>query len=230
MSDASDSEAEARVRNLGSAARRAFTEEEVRLIKAYLDDPGRREDSKAWRDRILFFLGVLTGYRGHEISRMRWEACYNFKRGCLRQSIHVPRRYMKGARKTRTIWMPDQLRSELALWLPRYEQIYGHKPHRKDYVLSNVRKGKGRRMSPAHMYRVIHDDLYCRACVGEGFDDTLIGVHSMRKYAVNKRYSLTGSAADACRYAGHAQPDTTMRYISNISREQEEELARNMHI
>lgn len=199
-------------------------------MKRYFDDPSRLEDHKAWRDRILFYLLVLSGYRGHEIAAMRWKHCYNFKRDAFREAIFLPRRMTKGARAVRAVWVPQQLRNELVLWKARYGYVYGADPGPDSVLISSVRKNKGRRLTPESLWRIVKRDIYDKACVGPEFDDTFIGVHSGRKYAVNKRYRLTHDAADACRFAGHAQPETTMRYISSFSREQEEELGERMHI
>lgn len=231
MSEGEEVEDDSKVKPLCSGPRRPFTKLEIQRMKDYFEDPTRMNNPKAWRDRILFYLIVITGFRGHEIGSMKWKNCYNFNKACFRESMWIPKRHMKGAHAVRVIWMSQQLKRELQLWRQRYRDWFGVHPEPDDYVVTSVRKGaRAGPLCGEHIWRILKRDVYATACGGPEFDDTHIGVHSGRKYAISRRYELTNSSIDAARYAGHRHPETTMRYIAGPSSEEEQKIAEQLTV
>jgi len=216
---------------LCAGPRRPFTEEEIKIMRDFFDDPIRSQNHKAWRDRALFYILCLTGFRGHEVACMRWDYCFNFEKGSFRECIFIPRRYTKGARATRRVWSSSQLKYELAQWKMRWPMVYGRLPTREDLVVSSIKRDKAKRpLAPETLWRIIRKDIFDKACKDPRFDPTFIGVHSCRKFAISKRFKITKDAFDAAKFAGHAHPQTTMRYISGPNPEEENQIAKRMRI
>ncbi|KKN23241.1 hypothetical protein LCGC14_0906860 [marine sediment metagenome] len=168
------------------------------------------------RNRLLFVLGVSTGFRISELLSVSIRDVH--REGRLVQRIRVRRRDMKGGRPTpgrargsrvhaRTAILTPLARKHLELWLGHLALEGALAP---DAPLFRSRKGTARAISRVQAYRVLRAAFeYCE------LDLTSPGTHTMRKTFADTMYEALGQNIFKLQKAlGHASPSSTVAYLS----------------
>jgi len=168
------------------------------------------------RNRLLFVLGVSTGFRVSELLALAVSDVHRVESVVTR--IRVQRRHMKGGhtapgsgpgRKVhgRTAIVTPLARKHLDLWLGRLA-LEGELVPRTPLFLS--RKGSGRAISRVQAYRILRDAFeYCE------LDLTSLGTHTMRKTFAETMYlALDQNIFKLQKALGHASPSSTVAYLS----------------
>ena len=92
------------------SACRAYTDEEYhKIVASFSGDCGPR-------DRCLFVVGCLTGFRVSELLSLRLcDVC--FPDGTIRKEVTVARKNIKRKRKSRAVCLPEPARAAVREWL-----------------------------------------------------------------------------------------------------------------
>lgn len=168
------------------------------------------------RNRLLFVLGVTTGFRISELLSVSISDVH--RDGRLIQRIRVQRKHMKGGRSRRgrrdrgavhgrTAVLTPLARKHLELWLGHLALEGALRP---DAPLFRSRKGTARAISRVQAYRVLRDAFeYCE------LDLASPGTHTMRKTFADTMYEALGHDLFKLQRAmGHASPSSTVAYLS----------------
>lgn len=155
----------------------------------------------AARDRAMFMLGVMAGFRISEILSLRIKDV--MRHGKLLDRITVERRYMKGKKQSRTVPLHSIAKEALESWIL---QMDTSSPN--TYVFQS-RKGKNRPISRVQAHRIL----------AEVFDslelDGKLGTHVMRKtFANNVHQKLGHDIFKTQRALGHRNIGTTVKYLA----------------
>lgn len=168
------------------------------------------------RNRLLFVLGVTTGFRISELLALSISDVHRVSAPVTR--IRVRRRDMKGGRRRRpgrgrgavhgrTALLTPLARKHLELWLGKLALVGPLDP---DAPLFRSRKGTARAISRVQAYRIIRAAFeYCE------LDLTSPGTHTMRKTFADTMYQALGQNIFMLQKAlGHASPSSTVAYLS----------------
>lgn len=184
---------------LGKQAK-ILTPEQQRGVRRHLTTPGRRN---VLRDLVMFLLSVKAGLRAKEIACLTWEMILDAN-GDIGETIELTNIASKGKKGGRSIPLHSDLREELiALW--KHERAAGIKPH--DHVIYS-QMGSGLTPGTVHVWfaRLYHE-LGLVGCSSHSGRRTFITT------AARKAALAGGSVRDVQQMAGHANLNTTMRYI-----------------
>lgn len=164
----------------------------------------------ATRNRCLFVLGVLAGFRIKEMLSLRVKDVVANQK--IRAFLRVARRHMKGSKKSRIVYLAKEAR------LAILDQVRALKYPGRDVFLFRAQGDKNKAISYTHARRVLLD-----ACESCGAVDQ-VGTHSMRKTFANNLYDLMldelaeGKNVDPFMEVsvglGHADPKSTTHYLS----------------
>ena len=165
----------------------------------------------AVRNRCLFVLGVLAGFRISEMLSLR--VCDVVANSLVRLSVTVRRRNMKGKRSGRTVYLAREAREAI------FDQVQdlGYPAPGTPLFRSQAMAGR-RAISRAQAYRVI-----VQAFESVGISEN-VATHSMRKTFADRTYQYmldlvaAGEPVDAFTETslalGHADPASTRAYLS----------------
>jgi len=183
---------------------RPLTDEEI--ARSLLSFQGRF----AVRNRCLFTLGVLAGFRVQEMLSLRVRDVVANKR--VRLSVKVARRYMKGKQESRVVYLAPEAR------LAIYDQLKALTLPSMATYLFKKQGDVNEPISYTQARRVLLEAF--GAC---GIAEN-IGTHSMRKTFANKihEYMLELVAAghgvdpfmETSQALGHKDPKSTTHYLS----------------
>jgi len=168
------------------------------------------------RNRLLFVLGVTTGFRISELLALMISDVHRV--GAAVTRIRVQRRHMKGGRTApgpghskrvhgRTAVLTPLARKHLDLWLGRLALDGALEPRTPLFV---SRKGTGRAISRVQAYRILRNAFeYCE------LDLASPGTHTMRKTFADTMYqALDQNIFKLQKALGHASPSSTVAYLS----------------
>ncbi|QJB57464.1 tyrosine-type recombinase/integrase [Pseudodesulfovibrio sp. zrk46] len=183
---------------------RPLTEVEVRRVLVSFS--GRYEV----RNRCLFVLGVLCGFRVSEMLSLRIRDVVAGGLVCKR--VKVPKRNMKGSKEGRTAFLPPEgQRAVLG-------QIQALEYPAPDDFLFRSQRGKNRAISPSQAHRVLVSCFESCGVVDQ------VSTHSMRKTFADRMYThflqrvADGEKVDAFTETslalGHRDPASTRHYLS----------------
>lgn len=208
---------------------RCFTEGELEQIKDFFNNC--EFNPQNLRNRIIFYLGILTGFRIQEICQISVEMVYDIKTREILESVKLPRRFLKGQIKSRTIHINEQLKDELNNFFKNYSFIYGKHPEKKDLIISSTTKFKGVNLipfNPSNANRILINQIYIPACQKRGVN---ISTHSLRKTFAQKIYESSNHDIFAVKeMLGHANVSTTQKYLGLLNEEKKTDLVNSIKI
>lgn len=183
---------------------RPLSREEVRLLI------GRFSGRYSTRNRCLFVMGVLAGFRIKEMLSLRVKDVVANKR--VRMSLRVARKHMKGSKSSRTVYLAREAREAI------YDQIKALEWPGKDVYLFRAQGDENKPISYTQARRVLLT-VFDECDVSDQ-----IGTHSMRKTFANDLYDLMlklladGKHVDPFMEVsaglGHCDPKSTTHYLS----------------
>ncbi len=177
---------------------RPLTDEEAERVLGHFS--GR----DAARNRAIFVLGVLAGFRISELLSLRVRDVLHRKEIALR--IAVPRRRMKGRREGRSVLLHPQAKFALTTWLEELRQRGNL--GRDSYVFPS-RKGPNRPLGRIQAWRVLRRAFREARLTGS------LGTHSLRKTFADRIYERLGNDLVLTQRAlGHRDPASTVAYLS----------------
>lgn len=167
----------------------------------------------AVRDRALFQLGVLSGFRISELLSLRVGDVV--QAGRIVDQIAVQRRNMKKKVEGRTVILHPKAKAALASWL---EELQADGYFLADDFIFRSRKGQNRPISRGQAFKILQDAFEANELTGR------LGTHSMRKTFANRVYRhlcqrrATGEPLDPFRLTskalGHRNINSTDSYLS----------------
>jgi len=183
---------------------RPLTEAEVRRV--LVSFTGRHEV----RNRCLFVLGVLCGFRISEMLSLRIKDVV--AGGLVRKRVKVPKRNMKGSKEGRTAFLPPEGQHAVL------DQIRALEYPAPDDFLFRSQQRKNKAISPSQAHRVLV------ACFESCGVVDQVSTHSMRKTFADRMYNhflqrvADGEKVDAFTETslalGHRDPASTRHYLS----------------
>jgi len=186
---------------------RPFTRPEVKKLRTAFK--GRN----AVRNRAMFLLGINTGFRISELLSLRRKDVID-ENGDLTNRVQVARKFMKGKKASRSVFLNDHAKAALLPLLQKLEDT-GYF-FDDDYIFRSSRGNHP--IDRIQAYRIIHAG--CRRCGITG----QLGTHCLRKTFANNVYSdllnrlADGEALDPFRAVskalGHADIKSTDKYLS----------------
>lgn len=155
----------------------------------------------AARDRAMFMLGVMAGFRVSEILSLRIKDVT--RHGKLLDRVTVERRHMKGKKESRTVPLHSAARDALEVWIAK---LGTQSPN--TYIFQS-RKGKNRPISRVQAHRIL-------SAVFESLElEGKLGTHVMRKtFANNVHQKLGRDIFKTQRALGHRNIGTTVKYLA----------------
>lgn len=167
----------------------------------------------AQRDKTLFILGVMSGFRISELLSLRIRDVVQNKR--VRSEVEVQRRNMKGKHESRQVFLNPQAQ-EAVLQLVHILQKRGVWNH--DSYLFKSRQGKNSPITRVRAYQILSRAFSLCGLSGK------LGTHSMRKTFGNNVYDhmlqlvAKGEPVDAYRETakalGHKSVASTESYLA----------------
>lgn len=171
------------------------------------------EGEYADRDRALFALGCSTGFRISELLALRVKDVQNGPQ--LAELVRVPRRAMKGKKKSRTARLAPFARPFLAEWLDQLESYDLAEP---EVPLFLSRKSL-RPISRVQAWRILRAAFRSAGVHGPDYS---LGTHTMRKTYADRMYAHYKDIFKVQQALGHASPASTVNYLSFRDEEQRE--------
>jgi len=170
------------------AGARPLTENEIAQVAEKLNQ----------RDRVLFLLGVNTGFRISELLSLQVKDI--MKLGVVKGEVTVRASKMKDKTSSRSVPIRPEMQETLRQWL----EVVGFDP---EAFLFPSRKGKGA-ISRVQAHTVLKEAF--EACGLEGKTST----HSMRKTFAKKVHEALGcDVTKTMKALGHVYVTSTQRYL-----------------
>lgn len=196
-----------------------FTPEQIRKILNYFD----RKSQYAARNRALFILGVMTGFRISESLSLKVKDVYQQEQ--IVDRVYVARAAMKGGKKLdkdgkerksisasgRSVLLNKVAKKALMELLKDF-YLYNGVPRfgvNPDMPLFHSRKGsRTQSIDRSHAWRILNTAAFDCGIHGK------IGTHSMRKTFASRMYDLLdGDLGKIQQALGHKKIDSTMQYL-----------------
>lgn len=178
---------------------------DAEIVRAHAAFSGRH----AVRNRCLFVLGCLCGFRVSEMLALRVRDVVAAHR--VRALVKVPRRHMKGNHEGRAVYLPPEGQQAVLEQVRALEY-----PAPGEFLFRSQRGGRPISRSQAHRVLV----AVFESC---GIVDQ-VATHSLRKTFADRQYSYhlsrvaAGEPVDAFTETslalGHADPASTRHYLS----------------
>jgi len=158
----------------------------------------------AKRDKALFLLGTLSGFRISELLSLRLSDV--IQGGQVVDRVTVERRHMKKKTEGRTILVHPKAKAALTDWIADLRRD-GYMTD--DAFVFQSRKGPNKAISRSHAWRVLKTVFADNELTGK------LGTHSMRKTFANRVYDrLDRDLAKTQRALGHKNINSTISYLS----------------
>ena len=178
---------------------RPLTPEECRRVEAAFT--GETEH----RDRCLFVLGYTTGFRISELLALRIKDVLDGPR--IAELVRVPRRAMKGRKRSRTARLAPRVAPVLTEWLDEIEAMDLFAP---ELPLFLSRKHL-RPITRQQAWRILKAALSAAGVYGPDFS---LGTHALRKTYADRMYAHYGDIFKVQQALGHVSPASTANYLS----------------
>ena len=170
---------------------RLITNEEAELIRSSL---------KTTRDRALFTLNLLTGFRIAESLSLKVGSVY--RDGVALDRVTVERRNMKGKVASRTVLLHPKAKAALV------ELIKDQHLEESDYLFQS-NKGVNKPIGRIQAWKVL------KAAVNEHKLQGKVALHSTRKAFAEKMYIALGKdLVKTSKALGHVNITSTVAYLS----------------
>lgn len=198
---------------------RPLTAEEAAQLKVLFSG------KMATRNLALFLLGANTGFRITELLSLRLGDVLEDD-GRIKTRIMVSRRFMKGKRSSRNVYLNEFARKGLRPWLVVLRE--GCVIHRDDFVFRSYGHGN-KAIGRVQAWKIMTKVYKAAGLTGK------LGTHAMRKTFANNIYQQLlnrvagGEAIDAFRAVskalGHSDIKSTDQYLSFRTEEIDETIA-----
>ena len=179
----------------------------------------------ATRNLALFLLGANTGFRITELLSLRLGDVLE-QDGMIKARIVVSRRFMKGKRAGRNVYLNEYARKGLRPWLVVLRDSCVI--HKDDFVFRSYGMGN-RAIGRVQAWKILTKVYHTAGLTGK------LGTHAMRKTFANNIYRqllnrvAAGEAIDAFRATskalGHADIKSTDQYLSFLTEDIDETIA-----
>ncbi len=183
----------------------------------------------AVRNRCLFVLGLVCGFRVSEMLSLRVRDVV--AAGRVRFLVTVPRRNMKGSKEGRTAFLPPEGQRAVL------DQVRALEYPAPAFFLFRSQRGENRPISRAQAHRVLVECFTACGIVDQ------VATHSLRKTFADRTYSYflglvaAGDGVDAFTETslalGHSDPASTRYYLSfrdEKRRDAAREIGRSLHV
>jgi integrase len=172
------------------------------------------ETSKAFsgpfaaRDRALFMVGVMTGYRISELLSLKVSDVYQYSQ--VMDMVNVSRANMKKKTEGRTMPLNIKAKEALRPWLKQLDKMGKLYPNTPLFLSKKFdADGKLKAISRVQAWRVLNASF--TACEISG----KVATHSMRKSFADRLYNrFKGDIAKIAKGLGHKNINSTMSYLS----------------
>jgi len=162
------------------------------------------------RNKLLFLIGIYTGFRISELLSLRVKDVYKYDK--VNDSITVNRAKMKGKREGRTVPINDILKEVIQKYIDSWEKIY-NSPIDKNLPLFLSQKmdkngiiGSIKRRQAIYILQIVFNE--CKL-------DGKLASHTMRKtFAKNVHESLGKDILLTQKAMGHKDITSTTSYLS----------------
>ena len=163
----------------------------------------------ALRDKALFILGTLSGFRITELLSLRVKDVRQY--GQIVERVTVQRRHMKRKQQSRSVVLHAQAKVALLEWLGAMEKRLDVTP---DTFVFQSRKGKNRAITRVQALHVLKEAF--ASCEMHG----TLGTHSMRKtFAKNVHQRLGNDLFKTKQALGQKNIAATIHYMSFLEDE-----------
>ena len=132
--------------------------------------------------------------------------CLKFENVTL-TCVVLPKRIVKGKKKTREVPINDRLAVEFREWREKWESIYGRPPDGSDYLFP----GRGGDTKSNHLTRQAADLALRKICKDLGIDGA--STHSWRRTSLSNANGAGISLRVLQALSGHASLDVLSRYL-----------------
>jgi integrase len=168
---------------------RALTDDEVVRVTQFLSNP---------RDRLLFILGLKTGFRISELLSLRVSDV--FRDGVCHDRVKVLKRNVKGKVKSREVVLHPLVKEAVLLLIQSGIDLSGY--------LFVSRVGDGKKLSRQMAHKML------KQAYGKAGVEGAVATHSMRKSFASRVYKNLKFDLVATRDAlGHSSVSTTTAYL-----------------
>lgn len=197
---------------------RYLTDDEIRRILRM-----QCRDLKDSRDRLLFVLGITTGFRISELLSIKYKDVWDFDKLCVKCELKVDKQYMKGKKASRVIPIGDLLAKEI-----------------KEYILKSILKINRNSylfLGPYNPDKAISYRAAIKALkillTNAGINvegNGRLGTHCLRKTFAKNVRDLTGNdLVEMQRCLGHKNINSTTSYVEDCKPEREEMIKTMYH-
>ncbi len=177
---------------------RPLTDSEIQLVLSALG--GRRFSS---RDRALVLLGMRTGFRISELLSLTIGDL--IQNGSFVEKVHVARCHMKGEREGRSMFLHEEARCAVEVWINELAEKGLKGP---ETLLFRSRQGTNKAINRDRALKILK-----RAFASCGLSGKT-GTHTLRKtFAKRMKANVGGDLQKLQKLMGHAQITSTMSYI-----------------
>jgi len=150
--------------------------------------------------RAVFSFARSTAARISEVLSLKFE---NVTSTC----IVLPKRIVKGKKKTREVPINDRLAEEIRIWRKQWEDIYGRPPDGSDYLFP----GRGTDTKGKHLTRQAADKVLRKICKDLNIDGA--STHSWRRTSLSNANDAGISLRVLQAISGHSNLDVLSRYL-----------------
>ena len=150
--------------------------------------------------RAVFSFARCTAARINEVLSLRWE---NVTPTC----VVLPKRIVKGKKKTREVPVNDRLAAEVRAWREQWETTYGRQPEGSDFLFP----GRGRDTKGKHLTRWAADKALRKTCKELEIEGA--STHSWRRTSLSNANDAGISLRVLQAISGHSSLDVLSRYL-----------------
>jgi integrase/recombinase XerD len=150
--------------------------------------------------RAVFSFARGSAARINEVLSLRFE---NVTPAC----IVLPKRIVKGKKKTREVPINDRLAEEFGLWKEQWERIYGRPPEGSDYLFP----GRIGDTKEKHLTRWAADKALRKICKDLGIEG--VSTHSWRRTSLSNANDAGINLRVLQVLSGHSSLDVLSRYL-----------------
>ena len=158
--------------------------------------------------RGVFSFTRSTAARISEILNLKFE-------NLTTNYVILPKRIVKGKKKTREVPINDRLANEIAAWKAQWEIIYGRPPEGTDYIFP----GRCGNTKEKHLTRDAADKALRKICKDLHIDGA--STHSWRRTSLSNANEAGISLRVLQSISGHANLDVLSKYLQTSDRQKQ---------
>ena len=156
--------------------------------------------------RAVFSFTRSTAARISEVLSLKFE---NVTSTC----VVLPKRIVKGKKKTREVPINERLASEFREWREKWESIYGRPPEGADYLFP----GRGGDTKAKHLTRWAADKALRKICHDLNIDGA--STHSWRRTSLSNANDAGINLRVLQSLSGHSNLDVLSRYLQTSDKQ-----------